>query len=210
VRAVKRESLAFLVAGLAFGILFGYGLFHAIAHRPDASVAATGQESAPSPAGPMAPTQGGGQSAAAPMLEEVNALKRELQADPNNLEALTRLANLLHDAQMWSQAATLYERAVRLSPNNANLLTDLGICYQNLKQYDKALEQFARAQKVSPDHWQSLYNTVVVAGFDLGRLDDAATALKRLEDLNPAAPNLPELKEALAKARLERASPGRS
>jgi tetratricopeptide (TPR) repeat protein len=206
---MKRESLAFLVGGLAFGILFGYGFFHAIANRPDRERVQTAQEAAPSPAGPMAPTQAGG-SAAAPMLEEVNALKTALQANPNDLRALTRLANLLHDAGMWSQAATLYERAVRLSPNEPNLLTDLGICYQNLKEYDKALEQFARAQKVSPDHWQSLYNTVVVAGFDLGRLDDAATALKRLEEVNPAAPNLPQLKEALAKAREERASPGRS
>jgi len=200
---VKRDHLAFLLGGLAFGILFGFGIWNAVAHRPG-EVAGTA-ESAPSPAGPMAPTQSGAAAAspssAAPMLEEVNALKKTLQTDPNNVTALTRLANLMQDAGMWPQATVLYERAARLAPGEPNLLTDLGICYQNQKMFDKALEQFALAQKADPSHWQSLYNTVIVAGFDLKRYDDAAKALEKLEKIHPEAPNLPQLKEALARAK---------
>jgi tetratricopeptide (TPR) repeat protein len=200
---LKRENLAFLLGGLAFGILFGFGIWNAVAHRP-VEVAASA-EAAPSPAGPMAPTQSGGSapsaSAAAPMLEEVNALKKTLQSDPDNVPALTRLANLMHDAGMWPQATVLYERAARLAPNEPNLLTDLGICYQNQKMFDKALEEFALAQKADPTHWQSLYNTVIVAGFDLKRYDEAAKALEKLERIHPQAPNLAQLKEALARAK---------
>lgn len=206
---MKRESLTFLIGGFAFGILIGFGIFRAIEHRPDATRAAAAQDSVPSPSGPMAPTQAGTTSSA-PMLEEVNALKTALKADPDNVPALTRLGNLMQDAGMFSQAAVLYERAARLAPNEPDLLTDLGICYQNLQQYDKALDQFTLAQKANPAHWQSLYNMVVVAGFDLRKFDDASAALEKLEKVNPNAPNLAQLKEALAKARSGQATPGRS
>ena len=44
------------------------------------------------------------------------------------------------------------------------------------------------AQKADPNHWKSLFNTAIVAGFDLGRLDLADKAVARLEQINPAAP----------------------
>ena len=97
----------------------------------------------------------------------------------------------MHDAGMWPQATVLYERATRLAPDEPNLLTDLGICYQNQKMFDKALAEFERAQKADPSHWQSLYNTVIVAGFDLRRYDDAREGARKLEKIHPQAPNLP-------------------
>jgi tetratricopeptide (TPR) repeat protein len=144
------------------------------------------------------------------MIEEVDALKKTLQADPDNVPALTRLANLMHDAGMWPQATVLYERAVRITPNEPNLLTDLGICYQNQQMFDKAIAMFELAQKADPSHWQSLYNLAIVAGFDLKRYDEAERALVKLEKIHPQAPNLAELRDALAKAKQGGPTPGKS
>jgi hypothetical protein len=208
---LRKDHLAFLLAGLAFGFLFGFGLFKAVSTRPGAEAQAASTE-IPTPAGPMAPTEtvngaaapgppgspGGG---GAPMLAEINALKEKVTKDPKDADSWTRLGNIYHDARMFQQALDFYTRVLELRPKDANVLTDTGICYQELKQYDKSLEMFQRAQKADPTNWQSLYNTVVVAGLGLGRFDVADPALARLQQLRPDAPNLAELRSALDTAR---------
>lgn len=201
---MKKDQFAFLMGGLAFGILFGFGLFWAYGHRPIPSAAEEVGE-VPAPKGPMAPTQApsGG---AAPMVARVQELKRAIQADPRQLDPVRELAHLYHDAGMWSDAISVYEKAVELAPDNPDLWTDLGVCLQEMNQLDRALESFRHAQKLSPTHWQSLYNIVVVAGFGLGRFDEAQQALDRLATVHPEAPNLDRLREGLAKAK--QGSPG--
>jgi len=202
---LKRDQLAFLFGGLAFGFLLGFGLFRAIDTRPGKAAAPAASGEIPSPMGPAAPMGSGsppqGAGGGAPMLAEINALKERVQKDPKDVEAWARLANLYQDSGMFEPAIEFYKRASDLMPNNANLLTDMGICYQELKQFDKALELLEQAQKADPANWQSLYNIVVVAGLDLHRFDRADAAMARLQQIRPDAPNLAELKEALNKAR---------
>ena len=105
---MKRENLVYLVGGLAFGFLLGFGIFHTFEFRPAAQAARAGGVAAeiPAPAGPMAPTQvgprggaqgGGARDGGAPMVQEINALKRILAQNPQEIHALTRLANLYQD-----------------------------------------------------------------------------------------------------------------
>lgn len=214
---MKRDNVAYLTAGLAFGFVFGFGFFHTLAWRPERQMAAGGSASGAvdAPAGPMAPTQmGPGASAAAapdgaaPMIARINDLKQRLQADPRDTAAAVELANLYHDVGMYRQAIGLYEQALAVSPNDPDLLTDLGICYQSLRDNDRALELFARAQSIDPKHWQSLYNSIVVLAFQLGRLDEAESALARLEAARPGLPQTAELAAAVAQERSRRASGG--
>jgi tetratricopeptide (TPR) repeat protein len=157
----------------------------------------------------MAPTQAGG--GGAPMVAEINALKRRLQENPSDVQAATRLANLFHDAQIWDQAVMFYEQAIELSPNDPDLLTDLGICYRSLQRYDDALEKFARAREASPGHWQSLFNTAVVAAFDLGEYERALEALNTLEgEMSPVPSQVTQLKEAVVHAKEQTAGPAGS
>jgi tetratricopeptide (TPR) repeat protein len=210
---LKKDQLAFLFGGLAFGFLLGFGLFKAIETRPGASTAEAAS-AIPSPAGPAAPNaamgggvpqagggapQGGG--GGAPMMAEINALKDRVTKNRSDADAWTRLGNIYHDAGMFDQAIEFYLRATEIRPNDAAVLTDTGICYQQLRQNDKALEMFERAQKADPSNWQSLYNTVVVAGLEMGRFDKADAAMARLQEIRPDAPNLAQLKQALDGAR---------
>jgi TPR repeat protein len=203
---LKREHVAFLLGGLVFGILFGFGLAHAIANRPGTVAAAGEGTEIPSPAGPPAPSQvpSGGQvpsgaqgGGGAPMLAELQRLQQQVRDHPDDAAAWTRIANLYHDAGMYSQAVGFYEQAATLLPGDPNVLTDLGVCYRGAGDPEKALQAFARAEKADPRHWQSLYNQVVVYGLDLKQPAQAQAALRRLEAVNPQAPGLAALKEAV-------------
>ena len=202
---MKRDQFLFLLGGLAFGILIGFGSYHAIHETPQldgqASMAAP-----PAPRGPAAPTQTGGPNAdgGAPMVARVNELKRMLQENPDDPQVLLALANIYYDAAMWEQAAGYYERVAAIEPT-PDLLTDLGVCYRGLQRFDEALDRFARAQSMDSGHWQSLFNTVVVAGFDKGDLETAREALASMEAMNPRPAELPperlrQLRELLDRA----------
>jgi tetratricopeptide (TPR) repeat protein len=185
---MKRDQFLFLIGGLAFGILIGLGSYHAIHSTPALDPTLPSESAAQTPRAPAQtddPNAGGG----APMVERVNQLKRMLQENPNNVQVLRALADMHYDAAMWQQAAGYYERAAELEPN-ADVLTDLGVCYRGLREFDRALEAFARAHELDPGHWQSLYNTVIVAAHDIGRFDLAEQALATMAAIDPPPPDL--------------------
>jgi hypothetical protein len=183
---MKRDHFLFLAAGLVFGILVGFGAYHAVYTTPSLDPARPGDATTPPP---RAPAPMGGSPAGAPMGLRIEQLKRALEQDPDDDRALLALANLHYDAAMWQQAAAYYERVVELAPN-ADVLTDLGVCYRELRAFDRALEAFARAQELDSGHWQSLHNTVVVATYDVARFDLARSALETMEALDPRPPGL--------------------
>ena len=225
---MRRDHLAFLLGGLAFGVLIGFGLFETLATRPGAqveperggipSVAGPGSPTDVTDSGPAATMGGGGgapggaaaggpPAGGAPMLAELNALKERVQKDPKDFDSWTRLGNLYQDAGMYQPAIGFYEKASALHPGDAGVLTDTGICYQQMNQLDKALDLFERAHKADPSNWQSLYNTVVVAGIDMGRYDKADEAFAKLKQVKPDAPNIDALRAALDRARSQGPKP---
>src|SRR5262245_9295727 len=208
---MKKEHLPFFAGGLAFGLLLGFGIFRSFATRPVPVTA--GAQDIPSVAGPAAPTDvaggqapssPGGGGGGAPMVAEINALRERVQKNPADTKAWSRLGNLYQDAGMYQPAIGFYQRVIAIDAKDAAVLTDMGICYQELGQLDRALELFTQAQAADPSNWQSVYNTVVVAGLGLGQFDKADAALARLESVKPDAPRLDELKASLAKARADR------
>jgi len=213
---MNKEHMAFLFGGLAFGILIGFGAYHAVQSRPELGPTAAGGGTAAAPRGPMAPTQvGPNAGGGAPMVAEINRLKGMLQDDPENGQILMRLANIYHDGAMWQQAVGYYERAIAVMPENPDVLTDLGVCYRGMNEHEKALGLFERAQEVNPKHWQSLYNIVVVAGFDLDRADEAFKAIDKMESMDQRPPEIDQsrldnLRHAVEQAQVARETEGQS
>ncbi len=192
----------FLLGGFAFGVLVGFGLFRVYQDRPQLAAAGGSQEIA-SPAGPRAPAQGavpqGG--GAAPMVSQINELKRRLEANPQDLEAAVTVAGMYYQVGMWEQAEQFYDIALGIKPDDPDLLTDAGNVQRELGRHTRALDSFRQAYEVDPTHWQALFNTVVVAAFDLQRMDLADAAMARLDEVDPPPPELPALKQALAEFR---------
>ncbi len=230
---MKKEQAAFLIGGLVFGVLLGYGLFNAVEDRPregGSSAAAIA-----GPAGPPAPTQVAGGGGGAPAMVQINELKRRLEQNPGDVPALLQLGDLYRQINRWDEASGYYDRAAAVQPDNLELqlalahasqdsgrceqavpyyprvlegkprdpdvLTDLGVCFRSLGRFEEALEQFRSASAADPKHWQSVYNTAVVTGFDLNRHEQADEAVQRLRTLRPDSPEVGRLADSLARHR---------
>jgi tetratricopeptide (TPR) repeat protein len=206
---VNKDNLLYLLGGLLVGFVFAYLLFEAMSTRQpprltpalraqlamgDEAVQGSGAADARVDAQGQAPGdaqgQPGGQQGG-PAMAEI----------PNDTDAVRKLADLNFDIQNWQRAQELYSHYLELKPNDPDVMTDLGITYRGRKDFDKALDLFRRTQKLAPDHWQALYNEVVVLAFDLKKLDQAGTVLAKLEQMQPANPDVKRLADAVARQR---------
>lgn len=147
------------------------------------------------------PGMGGPASGSGPASEEIQQLRAHVEQNPNDADAVLRLANLNFDIRNWARAQELYNHYLELRPGDANVLTDLGISYRETQQFDRALERFRQARKLAPEHWQSYYNEVVVLAFDLKRYGEADPLLEELQRLQPGNPEVTKLADAVARQR---------
>jgi len=205
---LNKDNLLFLLGGLVLGFIFAFLMFEAMASRqpprltaalrsqiamgdPEAGGAMGGGAEAPPGAG-----QGGG-----PAMAEIQQLREIVEKNPNDIQAVRKLADLNFDIQNWQRAQELYSHYLELKPNDPDVITDLGITYRGLQQYDKAIDLFNQAKKLEPGHWQAYYNEVVVLAFDLKKTEQANQVMGQLQQLQPGNPDVAKLAEALAKQR---------
>ena len=188
---MKSESVAFAVAGIAFGLIAGW-----IIGTEQASVRApaprSAQAAAPSsPAGDSAPR--------AAILDDarVNALKSVAEREPKNVKSRADLANLYFDAERYDDAIRWYAEALKLSPDDVNVSTDLGVSYYYTNQPDKALQQFEHSLQLDPKHVKTLLNVGIVKAFGKQDLNGALQAWQQVMQIAPDSPEGQAAKRAL-------------
>lgn len=211
--AMSKDNLLFLMAGLLVGFVTAYLFFEAMATRQPprltpqlrAQIVSGEDGGGGTGAADQAPAGGGDANAAgaqgggAPMAQ-VQQLRDYVEKNPNDADAVHKLADLNAQIQNWSRAQELYTHYLELKPNDPDVMTDLGIAYLETQQYDKALDLFRRSKQLAPDHWQSLYNEVV-ALMDLKKNDEAVQVLTELQKMQPGNPDVARLAEAVARQR---------
>jgi cytochrome c-type biogenesis protein CcmH/NrfG len=188
---MKSESIAYVVAGICFGIILGWVIGTQQARRAGPAVA--------TPTASSRPASGGTVQQQAPTLDEgsVQALNTILQSDPKNVDATIRLANLYFDAERWNDAIKWYGRALELDPKNADASTDLGVSYYYSNKPDEALAQFERSLAISPTHTKTLLNKGIVLAFGKQDLKAAATEWQKVVELAPDSPEGQAARRAL-------------
>ncbi len=204
---MNKDHVLFLVIGLLGGFLLGYVGHEVMSSRQPAPANAGGAIAAGGPAGPAAeggaparrgggpaiggggggPAAGGGGEAA---MAQVQQLRAYVEKNPNDARAVRELANLNYDINNWQRAAELYAQYLQLRPDEVDVMTDLGACLRNMGKAAEALAVLQKAKAKAPGHWQARYNEVLILGFDLGRLDEAAVAAAELKTLEPTNPDV--------------------
>ncbi len=219
---MNKDNLQFVTIGILVGFISGYLVKEMMVSRqpprltPElrAQIVLPGENPAEGAAQAQGPTDartadtanpgmggvapGGGSG---PAMEEIQRLRAHVEQNPNDADAVLRLANLNFDIRNWTRAQELYNHYLGLRPDSPDVLTDLGISYRETQQFDRALERFRQARKVAPDHWQSYYNEVVVLAFDLKRYGEADPLLQELQRLQPGNPEVAKLADAVARQR---------
>lgn len=197
---MNRDNVLFTVIGILAGFISGYLLHESMSERqPARRIAVEGATAAvPAPGGGAAPGAATN-SAAANSMQEVQRLRRYVEENPQDADAVQMLANLNYDIQNWSRAAELYGRFLELRPDDPDTMTDLGASLRNLGQIDQALEQFRKVREIAPDHWQARYNEILVLAFDRNDPAAARGALAELRSLQPQNPDVDRLEAEIEK-----------
>lgn len=188
---MKSDSIAYGIAGVAFGLIAGWILGTQQAQPATSRPPAVAQTAASAPA--SAP------STRAAVLDDakVTALKSVADHQPSNAQPRVELANLYFDAERYDDAITWYVAALKLMPGDVNVSTDLGVCYYYTNQADKALEQFDRSLKLNPKHAKTLLNLGIVRAFGKQDLEGATKAWQLVIELDPNSPEGQAAKRAL-------------
>jgi tetratricopeptide (TPR) repeat protein len=175
---MKSESIAYGIAGVAFGLIAGW-------------IIGTQQAAprvAPAPA----------QAAAAPAANAPS--ERAAILDETRVKALksgAELANLYFDAERYDDAIAWYQAALKITPDDVNLSTDLGVCYYYTNQPDKALLQLSHSLSIDPKHTKTLLNIGIVKAFGKQDLEGATKVWQQVVDLGPDTPEGQAAKRAL-------------
>ncbi|MCB1037375.1 MAG: tetratricopeptide repeat protein [Acidobacteria bacterium] len=192
---MTKDHVLTLIIGVLLGFISGYMIHERMAEvHPQPRVHGAAEAAAMAP--PAMPPQGGGAPNA--MVQELQA---RLQQDPNDTDAILRLANLNFDISNWSRAKELYDRYLELEPGDPNILSDMGVCLRNMQEFDQALAAFDRALEKTPDHWLSRFNKAIVLGIDMGEYDQAETVIAELRQMRPDAPEVDRLAQELERRR---------
>ncbi len=109
----------------------------------------------------------------------IDAFKKAIQLDRDNLDAIRGLAeNLMNDGQT-DAALEQYKVIADANPEDAQTYLRIGEIYRRQGKYDQALESLKKADTMVPDSLEVPYNMAAVYQAQ-GRYDEA---LKLLQDL---------------------------
>jgi tetratricopeptide (TPR) repeat protein len=187
-----------LILGLMMGLIIGYVLAErqpvppAKAVRLGLSPQAAAQQGEDLPEG-HPPVDGPSAADTQRLRQQVAEIDGLLAANPNDAGLMAAMGNLYFDASRWPEAREWYEKALQVSSGDPNIITDLAVVHRNLGEFQRTIELLDQAIAIDSGHWQAWYNKVVVYQFDLHQHDEAADALRALQELKKSNSAIPDL-----------------
>jgi|GEM_PF-6976436 len=123
-----------------------------------------------------------------------DALRRAMQLDPRNDEAVSTLADLMREQGHIEEALQLIKQALDLSPSNAVHHYNYGRLLADINRIDEARAEFSRAVTLDPSFSRAYLGEGIVL-LKEGRTEEA---LKELTKASMFEPNLSEIHSMLA------------
>ena len=186
---MRRDTLAFMLAGTVFGLVVGYMAAHWGVLPSPAPVTAAARVAAPAPAASHRVDP-----------NEVAALESLASRQAQDPAARVELGNLYMDAERWDEAIRWYREALAIDTSLADVATDLGACLLRAGRAEEALGELDRALATNPAHRLALYNRVV-ALLQLGRTKQAVDAWLLLLKRHPDDPQAERLRARIDRIR---------
>lgn len=132
----------------------------------------------------------------------VEALKRILKIDKDNIEGHFDLARTYRFMEQLEDAIKEYEIVLKLDPESVVSLNNLGNIYYDQGKVDKAIEYYQEALEINPN-FAPVHNDLGNAYHSQGRIEEAIEEYKKAlsldVDFNLARQNLRLAEEEFAK-----------
>jgi tetratricopeptide (TPR) repeat protein len=112
-------------------------------------------------------------------------VKKKLQENPNDVDALYHLADLYDRSALYQKAIDTYKKVVQLKPAMGYAYFKMGTAYDRLNQPSEAINAFKKAIKHMPDYAVA-HNNMGVAYGRLEKYGEEIKALQKAIRLRPA------------------------
>lgn len=94
--------------------------------------------------------------------KEIEALKGKVAANPSDLDAQIRLANVLYDANRHQEALQYYRAYLAARPTDVDARTDMAFSLYETGQPDSAITLLNQVIAVAPKHQNAAYNLAMM------------------------------------------------
>lgn len=119
----------------------------------------------------------------------VDCYEAVLEREPEHVEALANLTDLLVKVNQWSYAIPFLVRLARLRPDNPLVFRFLGTAYIKTNQFEEALSAFQHGLSIEPDSIEFLINMGVCLR-QMRRYEEAERYFQRALSRSPDHPEL--------------------
>jgi superkiller protein 3 len=115
---------------------------------------------------------------------DFETLTERITADPRDVEAWYRLADLYNRSGMYRKEVDALIKVIALKPDRGYAYMELAAAYNRMGQYHDAIENLQKAKKYFP-RYPVLYNNLAVTYGKLGNEDEEIALLKKAISLRP-------------------------
>lgn len=115
---------------------------------------------------------------------DFETLTERITADPRDVEAWYRLADLYNRSGMYGKEADALTKVIALKPDMGYAYMELAAAYNRLGQYHDAIENLKKARKYFSKN-PALYNNLAVTFGKLGNVDEEIALLKKAISMRP-------------------------
>lgn len=159
-----------IAGALVVLVILGIGVFR----NPPKEISSQNQSLAITPDAVTSPT----------LMNDIDALQKNVDANPKDAESLIHLANALHDAKFIPRAIEMYKKYLLLKPADPDARVDMAICYFESGDSPTALKEMHTALKYDPKHQMATFNIGIV-NLNQGNIQESNEWFKKTVALDP-------------------------
>jgi len=173
---VNRDNALFMLMGLVLGFVLAYPVFETMSNRQPA-LRQPG-------AAAMAPAPGGGGAQSGPAVEQIRQLRRYVEQNPDDAQAVLALANLNLQIQDRIRARALFEQYLELRPDDMQAVLVLANLNFDTQEFARARELYEQYLETDPDN-PDVLTDLGVSYRNLGEPQQALELFRRAQELRP-------------------------
>jgi glycosyltransferase involved in cell wall biosynthesis/Tfp pilus assembly protein PilF len=118
-------------------------------------------------------------------IESKNLFTLVLEKNPVSTRCICGLASHAAAAGAWSDAESLFERALFIDKQSDRALAGLGMCAQWIKDEQRAWDLYMKALALNSENMQALFG-IIELGYKMGMLREVETSISNYLELHPA------------------------